>query len=265
MDYTDQLQRKISLPQPPKRIISLVPSQTELLADLGLEDEVVGITKFCVHPKRWYQEKTRIGGTKTYHLDRIQDLKPDLIIGNKEENDREQVELLMKEFPVWLSDVKNLPDALEMIVAISELVGKQTKGQTIKADITKQFIKLAEQQCGHRPIRVAYLIWHKPVMVAGGDTFIHSMLRRSGFENIFKKHLRYPEITANDLIAARPEVILLSSEPFPFASKHISHYQDICPGAKVLLADGELFSWYGSRLKLSANYFQELYQSVSKR
>jgi ABC-type Fe3+-hydroxamate transport system substrate-binding protein len=259
MIYTDQLQRKIELPENPKRIISLVPSQTELLADLGLEEEVVGITKFCVHPAAWYKEKTKIGGTKSFHLDRIRDLHPDLIIGNKEENDKEQIKTLIEEYPVWLSDVKNLPDALEMIRSIAGITGTESCGNRIAKDIERSFVELATQQMGRRPIRVAYLIWNKPLMVAGGDTFIHSMLKRAGFENVFVKQPRYPEIKLEELSAAQPEVIFLSSEPFPFKAKHIDFYQQINASTKVLLVNGELFSWYGSRLKLSAPYFQELY------
>ncbi len=258
MLYTDQLQRQIDLPHPPRRIISLVPSQTELLADLGLETEVVGITKFCVHPKSWFQEKTRIGGTKSLHLDRIRKLQPDLIIANKEENDQEQVKTLMKEFPVWVSDVKNLPDALEMIRALGKICGKEKESKAILQTIEQNFKELAMTRMGRRPIRAAYLIWQEPLMVAGGDTFIHSMMHRAGYKNVFGDQLRYPEIQSDDLAAARPEVILLSSEPYPFKEKHIHFYQNQFPQAKTKLVDGEMFSWYGSRLQLSAPYFQGL-------
>src|SRR5579872_378234 len=108
--FTDQLGRTITLDQPPVRIISLVPSQTELLYDL--DADVVGITKFCVHPSAWFREKPRIGGTKNIHPDRIAALRPDLIIANKEENDRGQIEALAAQYPVWVSDIHNLTDAL---------------------------------------------------------------------------------------------------------------------------------------------------------
>src|ERR1700741_3198050 len=110
MHFIDQTGRKISIPQIPQRIISLVPSQTELLFDLGLDKEVVGITKFCVHPPEWFQTKTRVGGTKQLKIDLIKQLQPDLIIANKEENVKEQIEELEKHFPVWISDVNNLED-----------------------------------------------------------------------------------------------------------------------------------------------------------
>ena len=114
--FTDQTGRKITLDKPPHRIISLVPSQTELLYDLGLHNEVIGITKFCVHPQEWFQHKTRVGGTRQINIDIIHELRPDLIIANKEENVKEQVEELAGYYPVWISDVKHLEAAYEKSV-----------------------------------------------------------------------------------------------------------------------------------------------------
>ena len=125
MLIADQMHRKIHLPRfPLRRIISLVPSQTELLYDLGLEEEVVGITKFCVHPPEWFQSKARVGGTKTIHFEKIKALQPDLIIGNKEENEREQIEALAECFPVWMSDIATLEDALDMMLRVGALVDR---------------------------------------------------------------------------------------------------------------------------------------------
>ena len=258
MIYTDQMQREIQVKASPQRIISLVPSQTELLADLGLGERVVGITKFCVRPEQWFREKTRIGGTKHYHLNKIRALQPDLIIGNKEENDREQVEILMEEFPVWMSDVKDLPDALQMIESLAELTETRKQASPIIQDIQDRFAQLESRFSTKTPIPAAYLIWHQPLMVAGGDTFIHAMMKRAGFENVMGDTNRYPEVTLARLQAAKPRCLLLSSEPFPFKAKHLTFYQQHFPEAQVQLVDGELFSWYGSRLSYSASYFQKL-------
>ncbi len=113
--FTDQTGREVSIPSHPQRIISLVPSQTELLFDLGLEEQVAGITKFCVHPEKWFRSKTRIGGTKNIKSALIHQLQPDLIIANKEENVKEQVEELAAHYPVWVSDIHDLQSALDMI------------------------------------------------------------------------------------------------------------------------------------------------------
>ncbi|MBA3705355.1 MAG: ABC transporter substrate-binding protein, partial [Bacteroidetes bacterium] len=160
--FTDQLNRKIEIPFPPKRIISLVPSQTELLYDLGLRDEVVGITKFCVHPEEWFKSKTKVGGTKKYNFEKIKQLQPDLIIGNKEENEKEQIEELMKHYPVWMSDIYNLKDALSMIACIGALVGRNEAATNLKLQIESQF-----HQFNIRPSPIVnrksvYFIWRKP-------------------------------------------------------------------------------------------------------
>lgn len=258
MTFTDQLHRSIEIPAwPPRRIVSLVPSQTELLADLGLGNEVVGITKFCVHPEKWFREKTRVGGTKTLNFEKIKSLKPDLIIGNKEENERAQIEELAANFPVWMSDVKTLEDAYDMIRRVGELVGKAVEAKNLIEKIKNQFAVQSPTSNVQRQ-RVAYFIWRKPWMVAGSDTFIDEMLRLAGFENVFAHKNRYPEISLEELAEARLEVILLSSEPYPFAAKHFGPLQEKCPNARIELVDGEMFSWYGSRLLHSAVYFQKL-------
>jgi len=250
--FTDQLNRKIFLPFPPKRIISLVPSQTELLHYIGIEKEVVGITKFCVHPEKWFRSKQRIGGTKTYHLDKIDALQPDLIIANKEENDQAQVEALAEKYPVWISDIKDLADALIMINRVGALVGKPLEADTLVGNIQEKFVNLPS---GDTLQTAAYFVWREPYMVAGGDTFINAMMKYAGYQNIYESQGRYPEITLDKLAEANPDVILLPSEPFPFKEKHITDFRAICPNAKIKLVDGELYSWYGSRLLQAADAF----------
>lgn len=262
LQFTDQLNRKIELSSPPKRIISLVPSQTELLYDLGLRDEVVGITKFCVHPEEWFRSKTRIGGTKKYDFEKIRALQPDLIIGNKEENEQVQIEELMKDYNVWMSDIYKLKDAYDMITRIGALVGKQQEATNLKLQIESEFQKILNPKSEF--LNVAYFIWNNPYMVAGNNTFINEMLRVCGFRNVFQE-TRYPEINVKQLADANPEVILLSSEPYPFKEKHIQEFKEICPNAKVLIVDGEIFSWYGSRLLQAPAYFGQLIEEISSK
>lgn len=265
--FTDQLNRTLDIPHTPKRIISLVPSQTELLYDLGLREEVVGITKFCLHPDEWFRNKTRIGGTKQIDFDKIKSLAPDLIIGNKEENEKEQIEKLMDVYPVWMSDIYTLGDAMEMIKMLGLLLNKQQEAEVLKQKIEKAFEECASfivhQVKKNR--NVAYFIWRKPYMVAGSNTFIDHLLMRCGFRNVFsgEKFQRYPEISPEQIKEAAPEVILLSSEPYPFKEKHIAEFQSICKNAKIITVDGELFSWYGSRLLHAPGYFIKLIQTLS--
>lgn len=247
----DQLGKEIQFKNFPTRIISLVPSQTELLYDLGLTNEVVGITKFCIHPEIWYRSKTRIGGTKNINLKKIAALQPDLIIGNKEENSKEQIQQLMQLYPVWMSDIKTLADALNMIGKIGELVNRKEKANEIITQIKSNFATIINPL----PKTCAYFIWKNPYLCAGSDTFIDAMLQACSFQNVFSNLSRYPEINLQKLEQMQPEVILLSSEPYPFKEADKAHLQKICPGSKIQLVDGEMFSWYGSRLLKSPAYF----------
>jgi ABC-type Fe3+-hydroxamate transport system substrate-binding protein len=254
------LKRTISLPCPPKRIISLVPSQTELLFDLGLEAEVIGITKFCIHPAKWFRGKTRIGGTKTVNLHKVATLNPDLIIANKEENVREQVEELAKNFPLWISDINNLEQAYVMINSIGHITSKQEAADFIIKRIKDGFSQL---QAAHSQPRTAYLIWKDPYMSVGGDTFIHHLMEAAGFNNVFGHLERYPQFTIEVLQQAGCELLLLSSEPYPFKEKHITELQQYLPQTNIRLVDGEMFSWYGSRLMRAPAYFQQLRQQLA--
>ena len=247
----------------PNRIISLVPSQTELFHYLGLEQQTVGITKFCVHPAQWFQTKTRVGGTKAINSKIIHQLQPDLIIVNKEENVKEQVEELAADYPVWVTDVNNLDEALLMIHDIGELTGKLSHAHSLAENIRDNFKELDQLQTSNHKLKTAYLIWQKPYMTVGGDTFINDMLLRCGFENIFADRKRYPEISISELKTANCKLLLLSSEPYPFKQKHIDELAAQLPGCKILLANGEFFSWYGSRLLKAPAYFRKLIQGYS--
>jgi ABC-type Fe3+-hydroxamate transport system substrate-binding protein len=252
--YTDQMGREVYIPAIPKRIISTVPSQTELLFDLGLSGQIVGITKFCIYPANAIQSKTKIGGTKQLNVELIKSLQPDLIIANKEENERSQVEGLMQQCPVWISDVNNLDNALQMISSIGAIAGKATEAKKITQQVSTSFsfIKPAINQ-----LSVAYMIWRKPYMTAGKQTYIDYMLNRCGLRNVINE-TRYPEVNAYQLAELNPNVVLLSSEPYPFKQKHIDEFKTILPNASVVLVDGEMFSWYGSRMLYAAEYFAEI-------
>ncbi|MEI9943479.1 MAG: helical backbone metal receptor [Chitinophagaceae bacterium] len=260
--FIDHTGRKIEVDRNPQRIISLVPSQTELLYDLGLDKEVVGITKFCVHPKEWFQAKTRIGGTKTAKMDLVHQLQPDLIIANKEENVKEQIEELAKQYPVWISDVNDLPGAYKMMKQVGKMTGKEIIADDLIARIKKNFTQL---KILNAKLRTCYLIWKDPYMTVGGDTFIHSMIEIAGFENTFAQKKRYPEITIDDVMNAGCEVLLLPSEPFPFKQKHVDELKSLLPTIKIILVDGEMFSWYGSRMLYAAAYFKKLKTMISEK
>ncbi len=259
MKVTDQTHYTFELKQAPRRIVSLVPSQSELLWDLGLCNEIVGITKFCVHPHEMFYGKERIGGTKQFSIDKIRALNPDLIIGNKEENDKTQIEELRSDFPVWLSDVNTLEDAYQMIGELGYITGKTSEAEGLISSIQNEFSKLKSHLLKGKS--AAYFMWFDPVMAAANHTFINAMLEACLLINVFSHQSRYPQVTAAELKKANPDFILLSSEPYPFRETHIAFFKSICPNAKVILVDGEMFSWYGSRLQKSPLYFSDLFKT----
>jgi len=261
-NFTDQLNREIIINYPPKRIISLVPSQTELLFELGLDQEIIGLTKFCIHPIEKFAERTKIGGTKKLNIQLIKDLEPDLIIGNKEENEQSQIEALMKDYPVWMSDIYTLEDAKKTITQIGELVDRQPEASYLNHLISAGFndLQTLAVQNGINK-KVAYLIWKKPYMLAGRDTFIDNILALNGLINVIKEK-RYPEMELNELAQLKPDLIFLSSEPYPFKETHLEEIRTVIPEAKVMLVDGEMFSWYGSRLVKAVQYLFQLQKEL---
>jgi ABC-type Fe3+-hydroxamate transport system substrate-binding protein len=245
----------------PKRIICTVPSITELLYHLGLEKEVIGITKFCIHPNEWYTTKTKIGGTKNLHLEKIKQLQPDLIFANKEENVKEQIEVLQKSTTVYVTDIVTITDALEMILTIGKLTRKLTVARKICTTIEKRIASVKNLFNQHK---VAYLIWQNPFMTIGGDTFIHQMLSSIGLQNAFATGKRYPVISIEELQNKKCDFIFLSSEPYPFKEKHRIILKNQFPTTEIILVNGELFSWYGSKLLESADYFKQLQKQLFK-
>lgn len=259
----DQMGRTVTFEYPPRRIVSLVPSQTELLFDLGLDKEIVGITKFCIHPIEKFATRAKVGGTKKLLIEKIKDLEPDLIIGNKEENTQGDIALLMEEFPVWMSDIHDLEEAMQAIQEIGGLVDRLPEAAYLNHLIHTGFIDLqalALQQNIHQS--VAYLIWKDPYMVAGTHTFINDVLTKIGLTNVVKE-ARYPECSISQLVDYNPQLVFLSSEPYPFKQKHVDEMKTMLPNATIQLVDGEMCAWYGSRLVKAVGYLFQLQKSLT--
>lgn len=258
--YLDQTGHKVQVVSSPQRIVSLVPSQTEFLHHLGLADRIVGVSKFCIHPKPWVSKVKKIGGTKNIRHEAIAELAPDLIIGNKEENTLEDISKLRREFPVWTTDVNSVTDALSMIQNLGKVLGVQKEADELARDIKLGFGNL-KRFYGQK---MAYLIWNEPMMTVGNDTYINDVLRVIGLKNAFAGRVRYPELSWEQLADQRLDFLFLSSEPFPFSKKHIKAFQDRLPHTRIILVDGEMFSWYGSRMLKSLEYFAKLKNRLSK-
>lgn len=259
----DQLGREIILKTQPKRIISLVPSQTELLCSLNLENELIGITKFCVHPYHLKATKTIVGGTKKVDFDKIKSLNPDFILCNKEENTYDFLPELEKIALTYFSDITTIEDSIDFILSLGTVLNRRTESQNLVEKINfklndfKEFIKT-------KPMRkVAYFIWAKPWMVAGNETYINEMLKLNKFENIYQNMSRYPKVEINKIrYEGDPEVIILSSEPFPFKDEHAMEIASYTNRSITFFADGEMFSWHGSRLLLAFDYFKALHKKL---
>jgi ABC-type Fe3+-hydroxamate transport system substrate-binding protein len=262
IEMTDHIGHSIHLPQIPNRIVSLVPSQTELLHALGLEEEVVGITKFCIHPTHWFKQKQRIGGTKNINFDRIAALQPDLIIANKEENIREQVNALRSLAPVFTTDVHDLNSACSMIEQIGILTNTANKATALIKTIQEGFSN-CQTSIAPPEYSCIYLIWKDPYMTIGGDTLIHDILQRAGLNNLFANRTRYPETSLQEMAALQPPIVLLSSEPYPFKEKHLQELASHLPNSQIHLVDGEMFSWYGSKLQETPAYLLALRQILA--
>jgi len=257
---TDQIGQTLELPGFPQRIVSLVPSQTEFLFDLGLAEQIVGITRFCIHPIERVEHVTKVGGTKQLYFDTIEALRPDLIIANKEENNLEDIIRLQQLCRVWVSDVNTLDDANRMMLELGRVTNRADAASKLVDEVIQQFAVWPVQDVTF--YSCAYFIWRKPYMVAANHTFIHQMLRHFGLRNVFEQHLRYPEVTLTQVAELNPDIIFLSSEPYAFGEKHVEEFQTVVPSAKVIIVDGEMFSWYGSRLRYVPDYFAKLRNSM---
>jgi len=252
--FIDQMGREVQIPNTPVKIVSLVPSITELLHFLGFDKEVVGITKFCIHPKKWQDTKHRIGGTKNLNIQNIIALEPDIVIGNKEENTREDISALEKKVPIWMSEINSFNDALGFINCMGLVLKKEDNCRDLIQSLKHGYKELIHLGKGRE---VLYFIWNDPPYIAGKATFISAMLEQIGFVNACKEE-RYPSI--DNLSEYSPALVFLSSEPFPFGNKHLSEYQKRFPNADVILVDGEMFSWYGSRMLDAIPYFNNKFK-----
>ena len=258
MEITDQIGKSLSPERPPKRIISLVPSITYSLSSFGLDEQVKGITRFCKYPSKWRKTKIIIGGTKNLKIDRIKDLKPDLILASKEENNKQEIEKLQEVSPVYVSDVKDFETNIQFIKDLGFLLSKEERADNFILSIQSKRRKLLNSK-GNSAV---YLIWKEPWMTIGGDTFINNMLNEAGFKNMYGDLKRYPSINLDDIILKKPDLLFLSSEPYPFKEKHKRELQKILPNTIIILVDGEAFSWFGTYPIKAYDYLMNLKTQV---
>lgn len=252
----DKIGRSVTYSFPPKRIVSLCPGITDTLFGLDLEDEIVGRTRYCIHPKGKVENVQAVAGTKDIKLDAIKAVKPDLIIVEKEENTKEIVEELEQYFPVYVAEVQTIDEAFQMIEDMGALTDRIQPASQLVTTIREQFKTIPNIEGK----RVAYVIWRKPYMVVGKDTYIQSMLEQMGFINPFiQVEGRYPAVTVEEFQQKELDCLLLASEPFPYKEKHIPEFENFLPNTEIILVDGEMF-WYGPRMLEAARYLRKIFQ-----
>ena len=233
------------------RLICLVPSLSEILYALDLEDAVVGITRYCVHPPKWLETKAVVGGTKDPKLEKIIALKPTLVIANDEENRKDDVVALREAgCRVYVSHIETFSDLITCIDDLSELLQRTAVAQRLSANLTMHYDRLKDAllTTPHRPPKVLYLIWRRPYMAVAQNTWIDHILTHLGCLNACAHLSRYPVIELTQLAELKVDYVFLSSEPYSFKEKHIDEITKAHPEITSLLVDGEVFSWYGPRL-----------------
>ncbi|MGI9037665.1 MAG: helical backbone metal receptor [Gemmatimonadota bacterium] len=249
------------------RIVSLCPSLTELVFDLGLGDDLVGRTKFCVHPADRVGDVEKVGGTKNPKVERIVELAPDLVLLNEEENRIEDAEALRAAGLRCHTSMPMTVDATAaMVRSIGAAVDRTDAAEDIAADIERRAGRVREAAAGRAPVRFAYLIWRDPIMAVSDDTFVSALLEMAGGVNVLAgAGERYPTIASEALGAADPDIVLLSSEPFPFREEHRDELVAATglPAERFRFADGELLSWHGSRTPAGIDYAEKVVRWVS--
>ena len=255
MDCVDELQRPISLPAYPQRIVSLVPSITETLFALGAGASVVGVTSFCTHPPEQVAGLTKVGGTKNPDLEAILRLRPDVVILNEEENRREDFGWLEEHgLCVYVTAPRTVRDGIDMIERLGRLTGRSEDGQTLAHALRQQADRLATDLKDQPRLRVFCPIWRKPWMSFNAQTYIDDMLWTCGGENIFRtKAERYCTVSLDEVAVADPQVVVLPSEPYPFAAKHFVHLKPLAETVAgkmghLYCVDGMALCWYGPRI-----------------
>ncbi|WP_332645813.1 ABC transporter substrate-binding protein [Lysinibacillus sp. 54212] len=254
MRVEDHLGRQVDIPVPPKRVVSICPAITETLFSLGLEQEIVGRTRYCIYPQNLVEQVTIVGGTKEVDYDVIASLQPDLIIAEKEENTIEIIEELEAHFPVFVFQIESIAEAYRMILDAGKITGRQEESKKLVEEITGSFQPLPQNHG-----RAAYAMWRKPYMVVGATTYISDVLQTLGFANPYTTYEgRYPVVDIAALQKEQLDVLFLSSEPFPFSQKHKDELAAYLPNTSIRLIDGEMF-WYGARMKEAGHYFKQYF------
>ncbi len=287
--FTDTMGRTITLPQTPQRIVSLVPSITEVLFTFGWGDQVVGITDYCTEPAAEVASKLRIGGTKNPDVAAILDLQPQLVLAVAEENRRHDVEQLESaDIPVYVFEPATVRAGIDLLWRVAALLDCTDAVRLSVEAIEEAYADIQARVAGRMPVRVFCPIWKDPYMTIGEGTYINDMLQVCGGENVFAERRRrfplaadlgqapersgdrddgrdrrYPRVTLEEMADLQPEVILLPDEPYVFSDVDLDDFQPFTDvpavqHGRIHLIDGKIVSWYGPRIGQSLHILSEL-------
>lgn len=249
------------------KIVSLCPSTTELVFALGRGAWLVGVTDYCVRPRTGVRGLAKLGGTKSPAIRRIVDLNPDLVLLNQEENRREDAEILREAgLRLSVSFPRSVAETVTYIAELGCLLSAEQASDRISHKIQQARACAEERSRSRPPLSFAYLIWRKPYMAAGGDTYIDDVLRIAGGKNLVGSAQRYPELLPELLRSHHPDLVLLSSEPFPFQQKHARELAELSGLAEKCfrLVDGQLLSWHGARTARAIQYAEAVFERARR-
>jgi len=257
MQFNDDLERRIYLDKAPRKIISLCPSLSETLYDLGLAECIAGRTDYCVHPQELADRVPSVGGPKSVSIDAVKKIGPDLILIVKEENDKKNIEKLTAlGYKCFIFDINSVSDALKMLVKLGKIFGLEKKASKIHDNVVKGLDSIKGIGNG---ASFLYMVWNSPYMACATDNYINSLLNHAGLSNCLSDRLkRYVIMPLNSLKSLSPELVLLPSEPYRYTFADRAKFEKIFPAARVELVDGEMFCWYGSRMAKASEYIKKL-------
>lgn len=241
-----------------RRIVSLVPSLTESLVAMGLRDDIVGCTKFCVEPPDLHRQCTLVGGTKDFDRSLILSLHPTHVLANQEENPREAVLDLATKVPTHISFPRAPEDVPSMLRDIGHFLSCPEAAEHWALDIDAMIASLEPRRFKAGP-RFLYFIWRDPYMLAGVDTYISRLFACAGWQNAIMGLERYPTVRVSELSTLSPDLIILSSEPYPFRRRDADRLKGEWPSAPpILKVDGRLLSWHGTQTLAALRWVADL-------
>lgn len=230
-----------------RRLVSLCPSTTESLAEMGFAPSLVGVTRYCVRPSGLLEGIPQVGGTKDPDHARIASLSPDLLFLNSEENRREDIDALAARFRFDLSHPRRVRDVPPLLRRWAAASGSAAAGEAA-AERVESGLRVAEDSlASRRPFRYVALVWREPWVAAGEETYLADLVRLAGGIPALAPGLgdwRRPAI--EELRAARPDVVLLPDDPYPFRERHRTELEGLLPGARALLLAGQDWCWHGT-------------------